>query len=102
MSKGKKITQKEVDYVKVNVMIKPISEIAEDLGRNYYTIYNIAKKIGVNRNHNFTMQEDAFISRNYKSMRIPAIAFKLNITPEMVYNRARKLGLKKNASRIKE
>lgn len=96
MSKGKKITQKEIEYVKVNIMIKSISEIANELGRNYYTIYGIAKKIGVSRNHDFTPQEDAFISNNYKKLSVAQIATKLKMTPEMIYNRARKLGVKKN------
>lgn len=99
MSKGKRISDNEIEYVKVNIMIKSISEIANDLGRNYYTIYNIAKELGVSRNHEFTPQEDAYIANNYKKMSVAQLATKLKMTTEMVYNRARKLGIKKNMTR---
>lgn len=99
MGKAKRITKQEIEYVKVNLMIKSISEIAEDLGRNYYTIYNIARNLGVNRNHEFTPQEDAYIANNYKKMSVQKLATKLKMTTEMVYNRARKLGIKKNVSK---
>lgn len=99
MSKGKRISDNEIEYVKVNIMIKSISEIANDLGRNYYTIYNIAKELGVSRNHEFTPQEDAYIANNYKKMSVAQLATKLKITTEMVYNRARKLGIKKNVTK---
>lgn len=99
MSKGKRISDKEIEYVKVNLMIKSISAIAEDLGRNYYTIYNIAKELGVSRNHEFTPQEDAYIANNYKKMSVAQLAAKLKMSTEMVYNRARKLGIKKNVTK---
>ena len=99
MSKGKRISDNEIEYVKVNIMIKSISDIAEELGRNYYTIYNIAKDLGVNRNHEFTPQEDAYIANNYKKMSVAQLATKLKMTTEMVYNRARKLGIKKNVTK---
>ena len=99
MSKGKRISKEEIEYVKVNIMIKSISEIAEELGRNYYTIYNIAKDLGVSRNHEFTPQEDAYIANNYKKMSVQQLATKLKMNTEMVYNRARKLGIKKNVSK---
>lgn len=96
MSKGKRITKDEIEYVKVNIMIKSISDIADELGRNYYTIYSIAKNLGVSRNHEFTPQEDAYILKNYKKMSVAQLATKLKMNTEMVYNRARKLGIKKN------
>lgn len=99
MSKGKRISDNEIEYVKVNIIIKSISEIANDLGRNYYTIYNIAKELGVSRNHEFTPQEDAYIANNYKKMSVAQLATKLKMTTEMVYNRARKLEIKKNATK---
>ena len=99
MSKGKRISKEEIEYVKVNIMIKSISEIAEELGRNYYTIYNIAKDLGLSRNHEFTPQEDAYIANNYKKMSVQQLATKLKMNTEMVYNRARKLGIKKNVSK---
>ena len=99
MSRAKKVTASEIEYVKVNLMIKTISEIANDLGRNYYTIYNIAKQLGVSRNHDFTPQEDAYICKHYKEMSVAQLAAKLKMTTEMVYNRARKLGIKKNATK---
>ena len=99
MSKGKRISKEEIEYVKVNIMIKSISEIAEELGRNYYTIYNIAKDLGVSRNHEFTPQEDAYIANNYKKMSVQQLATKLKMNTEMVYNRARKLGINKNTTK---
>lgn len=99
MSRGKRVTKEEMEYVKVNLMMKSINEIAKDLGRNYYTIYDIAKQLGVSRNHEFTPQEDAYICKHYKDMSVAQLASKLKMTTEMVYNRAKKLGIKKNTTK---
>lgn len=102
MSRGKKITIQELEYIKVNLMTKGISEVANELGRNYYTVYNVAKNLGISRNHDFTPQEDAYIANNYKKMSVAQLASKLKMTTEMVYNRARKLGIKKNKTTPKD
>lgn len=99
MSRAKRVTKEEIEYVKVNLMVKSINEVAKDLGRNYYTIYNIAKDLGLSRNHEFTPQEDAYICKHYKNMSVAQLALKLKMTTEMVYNRARKLGIKKNTTK---
>lgn len=99
MSRGKSISQEELDYIKVNLLQKSVGEIANDLGRNYYTIYRISRGFGISRNHEFTPQEDAYIRKHYSDMSAIQIAGRLKIDVEMVYNRARKLGVRKNKKR---
>lgn len=146
MSKGKRFTEDELDFIKVHSQDMSISEIATSLGRNYWavqrvmqnklgekltseqmrqidsmkgnkTVFQIARKLGVGYatvygylnkrvnlklNHMFTPDEDFIIRQMYNRYRISFIATKLGVTEQQVYNRAKKLGLKKNRSKIKE
>ena len=143
MSRGKRFTEQELDYIKVHSQDMTISEIAKALGRNYWsvqrvmqnkvgeelteeqkrqvdlmkkdkTIYQIAKKLGigyasvygylnkrvnVTQNHMFTEEDDFVIRHMYGRYRISLIATKLGVTEQQVYNRAKKLGIKKNKRR---
>lgn len=145
MSRGKRFTPQELEYIKVHSQDMSITEIALALGRNYWavqrvmqaktaenltseqkrqiealkenmTVYQIARKIGVSysavngylskrinvkQNHVFTADEDFIIRQMYPRYRISLIATKLGVTEEQVYNRAKKLGIKKNRPKIK-
>lgn len=100
MARGKRLTEKELEYIKVNLLIKSVKEIADELGRNYWTIYKVNQELGLSRNHEFTPQEDNYIIKNYKSMPASQIAGKLKISVEMLYNRARKLGVTKPQKKV--
>ena len=128
MSRGKRFTEQELEYIKVHSQDMTISEIATALGRNYWAIqrvmqnklgenltdgqiatiekmkdehsvYKIAKELGVGyatvygylirrinvkQNHMFTKED-----------RVKYIATRLGVTEQQVYNRAKKLGVKK-------
>ncbi len=140
MSRGKRFTEQELEYIKVHSQDMTISEIALALGRNYWAVqrvmqaktaesltfeqirqieamkgekslFQIAKKLGVSysavngflskrinvkQNHVFTADEDFIIRQMYPRYRISLIATKLGVTEEQIYNRAKKLGVKKN------
>ena len=140
MSRGKRFTEQELEYIKVHAQDMTISEIATALGRNYWAvqrvmqaktaenltpeqirkinelkeeknIYQIARKLGISysavngylnkrvnvkQNHIFTADDDFVIRQMYPRYRISLIATKLGVTEEQVYNRAKRLGVKKN------
>lgn len=142
MSRGKRFTEQELEYMKVHAQDMTISEIAMALGRNYWsvqrvlqaksaenltpeqirkieelkdekTIYQIARELGisysavngyltkrVNRKiiHTFSDADDNIIRQMYPRYRVSLIATKLGLTEEQVYNRAKRLGVKKNRS----
>lgn len=98
MGRGKSLSNEELEYIKVNLLVKSPKEIANELGRNYYTIYRISQQLGIERSHNFTAQEDNYIKKNYKKDGAKRIASKIGITTDMVYNRVRKLGFAKKRS----
>lgn len=140
MSRGKRFTEQELDFIKVHSQDMTISEIATSLGRNYWavqrvmqnkpaenltgeqirfieqnknemSIYEIAnklhigysivygyinKRVNTKMNHIFTADDDFIIRQMYPRYRISLIATKLGVTEQQVYNRAKKLGVKKN------
>lgn len=99
MSRGKALTTKDLEYIKVHLLDMTIGEIAKALGRHYYTIYNISKSIGIERKHVFTPEEDNFIRKNYSKHRVDYIAGHIGVPVMSIYNRARFLGLKKNVEK---
>lgn len=140
MSRGKRFSEMELEYIKVHSQDMTISEIATALGRNYWsvqrvmqnksaqeltdeqiekingmkdekTVFEIARELGVGYaavhgiinkrvnmkvNHVFTADEDFIIRQMYGRYRISYIATKLGLTEQQIYNRAKKLGIKKN------
>ncbi len=145
MSRGKRFTERELEYIKVHAQDMTISDIATALGRNYWSVqrimqnkpgeeltqeqvekihkmkdekscFEIARDLGIgysavygvmNRrvnmkmNHVFTADEDFVIRQMYGRYRISYIATKLGLTEQQIYNRAKKLGIKKNRRAIK-
>lgn len=91
MAKREYLKDEELEYIKANLMIKTTKEIAEDLGRNYYTVYRVSRQLGIKKSKTFTPQEDAYIMKNYKKDGAKKIAAKMGVTVHMVYNRVRTL-----------
>ena len=146
MSRGKRFSEQELEYIKVHSQDMSISDIATALGRNYwsvqrlmqnkrsqdlsdeqkreirelekeFTVFQIARKlnicysavygylnrrVNVKQNHTFTPDEDFIIRQMYGRYRIRLIATKIGVTEEQVYNRAKRLGLKKNRMSCRE
>lgn len=142
MSRGKRFTEQELEYIKVHSQDMSISDIATALGRNYWavqrvmqaktaenlteeqkrrilmmkdehSVFKIARAVGVSyaavngyltkrvnikQNHVFTDEDDAIIRQMYPRYRISLIATRLGLTEEQVYNRAKRLGVRKNRS----
>ena len=91
-------TSSEIEYLKDNWHKKKTQEIAEELGRTYYSIYNKARKLGLgsNRAHHhrpWTEEEEEFLAENWGMFSMEHIAKKLNRTPHAIQIRAVKLGL---------
>lgn len=143
MSRGKRFTEQELEYIKVHSQDMTISEIATALGRNYWAIqrimqnkpaenlteeqiqfinehkdemnvYELASKLGVGyaavygyinrmvnvkQNHIFTPNEDFIIRQMYPKYRVRLIATKLGVDEMSVYNRVKKLGIRKNRTK---
>ena len=144
MSRGKRFTEQELEYIKVHAQDMTIQEIATALGRSYWavqrvlqakpaenltdkqkrqidemkedkTVFQIAKELGISfhavngylnkrvnymQNHVFTADEDFIIRQMYPRYRISLIATKIGVTEEQIYNRAKRLGLRKNRKSI--
>lgn len=96
MSRGAHLTDKELEFIKVHSLDMTTTEIAQALGRNYFTIHRQLQKIGAKKNHVFTANDDFVIRKLYGQYNAKYIATKLGIDETAVYNRVKKLGLKKN------
>jgi len=99
MSRGKALREDELEFINAHLGDMSVSAIAKKLGRNYYTIYNLSKEAGIERNHTFTQQEDEYIRENYAKLPVERIASRFGVSVMSVYNRARKLGITKNQRR---
>jgi len=96
MSRGKHFSEQELLFIKVHCLDKSITEIAQELGRNYWSIHRVMQKMGVAKSHNFSADDDFLIKKLYSHRSAKYIATQLGIDEVAVYNRAKKLGLKKN------
>jgi len=86
--------KRQIDEMKEE---KNIFQIAKAIGVSYAAVNGyLSKRINVRQNHMFTADEDFIIRQMYPTFRISLIATKLGVTEEQVYNRAKKLGLRKN------
>lgn len=96
MSRGKQLTEEERQYIKVHCLDQSIQEIATALGRNYWTIHRVLQGMGVAKSHTFTADEDFLIRKLYGKFSAKYIATKIGVDETAIYNRVKKLGLKKN------
>lgn len=94
MSRGKHFTEKEIEYLKVNSLVMSTKELADKLGRNYWAVYRKLQALGISKNHIFTPDEDYIIKRMYGKFTAKAIATKIGVDENAIYNRCKKLILK--------
>lgn len=95
MSRGKHFSEKEIEFIKINSLVMSASEMAKVLGRNYWAIHRKMKELGISKSHRFTAEEDFVIKRMYGKFPAKTIATKLCVDENAIYNRCKKLKLKK-------
>lgn len=93
MSRGKYFTEKEIEYLKVNSLVMSTKELADKLGRNYWAVHRKLQALGISKNHIFTPDEDYIIKRMYGKFTAKAIATKIGVDENAIYNRCKKLKL---------
>ena len=87
--------KREIDDKKEEGMT--IYQIARALGVSYAAVNGyLMKRVNIKQNHIFTPEDDFVIRQMYPRCRISLIATKLGLTEEQVYNRAKRLGVRKN------
>lgn len=96
MSRKPRFTQEELDFIKVNSLVMSPHDIAKALGRNYWAVHRHLHSMVGHRNHIFTANEDFVIRKMYGCCSAKAIATKLGVDENSIYNRIKKLGIKKN------
>lgn len=94
MSRGKYFTEKEIEFIKVNSLVMSTKELADKLGRNYWAVHRKLQALGISKNHIFTADEDYMIRRMYGKFTAKAIATKIGVDENAIYNRCKKLKLK--------
>ena len=86
--------KKQIDAIKGK---KSIFEIAKKLNLSYHAVNGyLNKRVNYTQNHMFTPDDDFIIRQMYGRYRISLIATKLGLTEQQIYNRAKKLGIRKN------
>mgnify|MGYP002856828656 CR=1 FL=1 len=86
--------KRQIDEMKEE---KTIYQIARALGVSYSAVNGyLSKRVNVKQNHIFTADDDLIIRQMYPRYRVRLIATKLGLTEEQVYNRAKRLGIRKN------
>lgn len=96
MSRGKHFSQEELEFIKVNSLVMSITDIAKKLGRNYWAIHRKMKELGIVKNHVFTVNEDFTIRQLYGKFPAKTIATKLGVDEDAIYNRVKKLKIRKD------
>lgn len=91
MSRGKHFSEKEIEFIKVNALVMSATEIAKTLGRNYWAIHRKMQEMGISKNHIFTANEDFIIRQMYGKYSAKAIATKIGVDENAIYNRCKKL-----------
>ena len=93
---SKPITNDEEKFIKDNAGKLSISEMATSLGRSYFTIQKYMKLLGIPSGcHRWTKKEDAKLKELWEQYPAGYISRYLGVDENCVYNRARRLGLKK-------
>ena len=86
--------KREIDEMKDE---KNVYQIARALGVSYAAVNGyLSRRINVKQNHVFTDADDDIIREMYPRCRVSLIATRLGLTEEQVYNRAKRLGVRKN------
>ena len=93
---SKPITNEEEKFIKENAGKLSISEIATSLGRSYFTVQKYMKILGIPTGfHKWTPHEDKVLRELWEKFPAGYICRYLGINENCVYNRARRLRLKK-------
>ena len=91
------LTEKQKHQIDEMKDEKTIFQIAKDLGVSFHAVNGyLNKRVNYMQNHVFTADEDFIIRQMYPRYRISLIATKIGVTEEQIYNRAKRLGLRKN------
>lgn len=98
MSRGKHFSGEEIEFIKVNALVMTTTEIAKQLNRNYWAIHRKMKEMGISKSHVFTADEDFIIRRMYGKYPVKAIATKIGVDENAIYNRCKKLKLTKGGA----
>lgn len=93
---SKPITREEEKFIKENAEKLSISEIATALGRSYFTIQKYLRLLDIpSRYHKWTPEEDEKLRKLWEDYQAGYIAICLGVDEDCIYNRAKRLGLKK-------
>lgn len=93
---SKPITNEEEQFIKDNAGKLSISEMATSLGRSYFTIQKYMKLLDIPTGfHKWTKKEDDKLRELWEQYPAGYICRVLDIDENCVYNRARRLKLKK-------
>lgn len=93
---SKPITNEEERFIKENAAEMSISEIATSLGRSYFTVQRYMSILGIKTGfHKWTRQEDELLRELWEQYPAGYICRRLGVDENCIYNRARRLNLKK-------
>lgn len=93
---SKPITNEEENFIKENAKKMSISEIATSLGRSYFTIQKYMKLLDIPTGfHKWTEEEDMKLRALWDLYPAGYIARCLDVDENCIYNRARRLKLRK-------
>lgn len=94
---AEKLTEKQKKQIDEMNGEKSVYQIARGLGVSYSSVNGyLSKRINVKQNHVFSENDDLIIKQMYSRYRVSLIATRLGLTEEQVYNRAKRLGVRKN------
>lgn len=99
MSRGKHFSAEEIEFIKVNALVMTTTEIAKKLNRNYWAIHRKMQELGISKSHTFTANEDFIIRQMYGKFPAKAIATKIGVDENAIYNRCKKLKLTKGGTK---
>lgn len=92
MARYDALTEKEHRFIEENAEKMKISEIAESIGRSYFTVQKALAAKGYHRFHLWTAEEDRLLIRlKNEGWSSEYIARRLHVGADCVYNRVRRL-----------
>lgn len=93
---SKPVTNEEERFIKEHAGKLSISEIATALGRSYYTVQRYMSILGIDTGfHRWTKKEDKILCELWEKYSAGYISRVLDVNENSVYNRAKRLKLKK-------